>query len=155
MFAFIEQMRTDGSGAESACEVLRMRDARVASRTYRAWKSCPAPPRAFSETNILDIFQPPQTRHISGRRNQTLRAPTIVLLPGPGCPRSPALFEPSHAGTHDPLSVLESCRISPTQQTRLRRRIRCRGRVCLSVAKPVAGCRLDFHPSVVLRAIPG
>jgi biotin operon repressor len=41
--AFIDQMREKGFAVESVCAVLREQGCQVAARTYRAWRSAPAP----------------------------------------------------------------------------------------------------------------
>lgn len=54
---FIDAMRADGHGVESTCQALREQGPAVAPRSYRAWKTRPAPPRAFTDAAVLDVLR--------------------------------------------------------------------------------------------------
>lgn len=50
-------MRAEGHGVESTCTVLGEQGVRVAPRTYRSWKSTPAPARAQTDAAIVGVLR--------------------------------------------------------------------------------------------------
>jgi hypothetical protein len=69
--AFIDRMREKGFAVESTCAVLREQGCPVAARTYRAWKSAPAPAaRVVSDALILNALKATvgQSESLYGRR---------------------------------------------------------------------------------------
>jgi len=63
---FIDTMRADGHGVESICRALREQGLQVAPRTYRSWKTNPAPQRAFSDAQIIDKLRHLRTGGVKG-----------------------------------------------------------------------------------------
>jgi hypothetical protein len=66
IFQFIDEQRADGHGVESICQVLREQSLAVAPRTYRSWKTNPAPARAVSDAAILDTLRHLRTGSVIG-----------------------------------------------------------------------------------------
>jgi transposase InsO family protein len=66
IYQFIDEQRADGHGVESICQVLREQGLAVAPRTYRSWKSNPAPARAVSDAAIIDTLRHLRTGSVTG-----------------------------------------------------------------------------------------
>lgn len=72
--AFIDDMRSAGHAVESTCAVLTEHGCLVAARTYRAWRSCPAPAaRTVRDAVIIDALLATEgtPESLYGRRKMT------------------------------------------------------------------------------------